>query len=345
VGIILIVLIALYFYRRYTRRLKSEALAAYEKRARAKGNNDRLKGKSLENWNKMDEVGGAGNVQAKQAQIPTGMEQITMFQKSPTIRSPTSGQVMEQNNVSPFDNPFVPYPTPTKAISQSPSPHTDADSAPSISWDGETIGTDTFLSLRSDLAKSSGNVLSKAIPTPPAIEHEHHRWESAEVLHFGGTPDLEEKGQVQDRKDSVSVKSNKTNNNPFAIEVERRKSVSNPFFNARDSSNSSNSNLNTSIPPLPSAKALGKRREVDPFTDDMTIPVRPAAFTRHTPSDSNASYNSDRDRAIQSLVNVLEVSEEDVQERLRIASMQPSFISASSYQGEETDTALPLPPL
>lgn len=339
-GLILLVIVAFWFYRRYTDNLKSKALAASEKRAaRSKGNNERSKKRSVENWNKMEEVGHESKTQTKEIQSTTGMENMTMFQKSPTVRSPASEKWTEEGD-SPFNHTFVQY-QPTTNLSESPvsqrpiTGRTDPD----MSWDSETAGTDTFLSLRSaEFEKPNGSALSKAIPTPPAVEYQPHKWESAEVLHFDAK--IEGKNKFED-KDGASIGSNKSNN-PFAAEVEKHhRSVNNPFFNAQDYS----SNTPPSSAPL-SLKAQGKQREVDPFinTASPIMPVPRMPFARHTPSDSDGSYNSDR--AIQSLIHVLDVSEEDVQERLRIASMQPSFVSASSDQGEEADVSsvFPLPP-
>jgi len=338
-AVIVLVLVALYFYRRYTRDLKRQALAASEKRAvRAKGNNDRSRKRSLENWNKMQEVGEVGKMQSKPVLSPTGLEKMTMFQKSPTIQSPMSDKVTEENSPGPYDHPFARYhPTLAKTVSESPPlsqrhllGRSDPESAQSVSWDGETAGTDTFMSLRStDIEKPSGNTLSKAIPTPPAVEHQLHRWESAEVLHFDANAKVEEKERVKDRKDSGSVKSN-----------QRKRSVDNPFFGAQEFSGNG-----SATPPSPaplSLKAQGKQRAIDPFTDDAAAPPPRLPFG-HNPSQSDASYNSDR--AIQSLINVLDVSEDDIQERLRIASMQPSVLSTFSYQGEEDETSsFPHPP-
>jgi hypothetical protein len=319
--------------------LKREAQAASEKHAaaRAKGSQDRSKKQSLENWNKMEEVGEADKISAKEIHSPIGMEQMTMFQKSPTVRSPASENMTEESGI--FDHPFSQYhPPPNKKPSPSPPAsqrhfrdRADPDSVPVVPWAGETARTDALLSLRSK--RSSGNVSSKAIPTPPAVEPELYKWESAEVLQFEANPT-----PVNDRTDSASVRIAQRNN-PFDGEAETRKTV-NPFFNAQDFSNSGNSSPSSA--PL-SLKAQGKQRAIDPFINDdesPTMPVPPTMpFGKHSPSDSTASYNSDR--AIQSLVNALEVSEEEVQERLRIASLQPSFISTSTYPDEPEDALLP----
>jgi hypothetical protein len=328
--------------------LNTKAQAAPEKRgARARGSNGQSKKRSAESWNKREEVGDEDKISAKEIGSPIGMEHLTMFQKSPTVRSPMSENMTEESCTGIFDRPFARY-HPSSDQKPSESPHlmdrAVTKNPPSVPWDPEKDRKDALLSLRpADFEKSAGNNISKAIPTPPAVENELHRWESAEVLHFDAYSTPEGEPKVDDKKDSISVGSDK-HLNPFLGEAEARKTVGNPFFNAQDFGSSDSGNASPA--PL-SLKAQGKQRAIDPFVDDSEsplMPVPPMPFTKHTPSSSTASYNSDR--AIQSLVNALDVSEQEVQERLRITSLQPSFVSADSIYPEEADvtSAFPLPP-
>jgi hypothetical protein len=185
------------------------------------------------------------------------------------------------------------------------------EAGPPISWDGETVrDDDTFLSLHSARIDSShlssaSEAMSPTIVrpqnTPFATSSEPHRWESAEVLHYG---DYAGENEVR---------------NPFSdVESESRKSINNPFFNAQG--------------------LLTKRRASNPFSDPAKRP-----FT-HATQDSNTSISS-TDRAMQSLIAALDVSPEEVQARLRVASMQPSIQSTGSMLEDDASVAeFPLPP-
>jgi hypothetical protein len=107
--------------------------------------------------------------------------------------------------------------------------------------------------------------------------------------------------------------------NPFSdIDLETRKNVNNPFFNAQG--------------------LLTKRRASNPFSDSVKRP-----FT-HTTHDSSTSMSS-TDRAMQSLIAALDVSPEEVEERLRVASMHPSVKSTGSALEDDASVAeFPLPP-
>jgi len=170
-----------------------------------------------------------------------------------------------------------------------------------------------------------------AIPTPPPTEPQAHRWESAEV------------GQYSDTNTPEST-------NPFTQEsqAEQRKSTHNPFFNAQDYQSRSRSNSVTKSP-----KAKGKERmrysaATDPFDDlngEMTMPPRPV-FAHHVATASSSSTES-KEKALQSLIAALDIPEDEVRDRLRIASMQPSIISQTSsalaYE-EDMSKEFPLPP-
>jgi len=190
------------------------------------------------------------------------------------------------------------------------------DTGPPISWDGETIREDeAFVSLHSARIDSSHlSSASEAISptivrpknTPTATSSEPHRWESAEVMHY----------YTSDHADENEAK------NPFSdAESESRKSLNNPFFNARDQ--------------------LTMKKPSNPFADH---PKRP--FT-HAPQDSNTSMTSisSTDRAMQSLIAALDVTPEEIHERLRVASMQPSIQSNNSTMEDDASVAeFPLPP-
>jgi len=185
------------------------------------------------------------------------------------------------------------------------------DTGPPISWDGETIGDDdTFQPghIESSHLSSASEAMSPIIVknTPLATSSQAHRWESAEVLHYNAS----------EYADDNEAK------NPFSdTESEGRKSLNNPFFNAQGQAT--------------------RKKSSNPFTD---YPKRP--FT-HAQQDSNTSMSSmsSNDRAMQSLIAALDVSPEEIHERLRVASMQPSIQSTGSGVEDDASVAeFPLPP-
>lgn len=98
------------------------------------------------------------------------------------------------------------------------------DMAPPISWDGETVGGESFMSLPSGLSNPTSPVMmATAKSTPLATTSSLHRWESAEVVHASQIgSDFSEYGELQ---------------NPFADSASSIKSslkVQNPFFSAQN---------------------------------------------------------------------------------------------------------------
>ena len=98
--------------------------------------------------------------------------------------------------------------------------------------------------------------------------------------------------------------------------------------------------LRSGGPDKPS-RSKGKDRVHNPFADQFAV-TKPSL---HVATSSSSSTES-RERALQSLIAALETTPEQVQERLRVASMQTTIISpADSYVDEEDVTAkFPLPP-
>ena len=232
----------------------------------------------------------------------------TMFKKSSSIRSnnTTSSEVHSQLDFGGALAKYHPH-----LVGELAKPPIRADTgreeAAPVSWDGETVGDDSFLSLRTASARIESSHLStassamsplvvKVASTPLATPSEPHRWESAEVLHY--EPDDE-------------------TNNPFADDNESRKSLDNPFNAGQDT-------------PVP------RRRGSNPFSDASAL--HPLTHTTQGSSD----------HAMQSLIAALNLSPDEVQDRLRIASMQSiaaSVISSSSAMDDCTSvTEFPLPP-
>jgi hypothetical protein len=183
------------------------------------------------------------------------------------------------------------------------------DAGPPISWDGETVhDDDTFLSLHSGRIDSSHLSSASEAMSPTIVRPK--KAPSAATSEFHRWESAEVLHYSTDQNEA---------RNPFVdIESETRKNVNNPFFNAQG--------------------LLTKRGASNPFADSMKHPFA------HATHESNASMSS-TDRALQSLIAALDVSPEEVQERLRVASMHPSIQSTGSALEDDASVAeFPLPP-
>ncbi|KAF9468156.1 hypothetical protein BDZ94DRAFT_846904 [Collybia nuda] len=364
IGAVALVLLGLWFYRRYVGSLKKYSKARGRLSLARSRNNaaDQERSRSRqEPWNKLEEGDDKweGMYQAKEMDNVAPMEKLTMFKKSPSVRTAYTHKSEEPTTFE--HHPFAQYhPNLAEELASGKTPGMPVprpflgrvDAGPAISWDGETIANGSYLSVHSN--RLSGGAMSPtlnmAIPTPVVTSSHPHRWESAEVVHI----DHGQSAEVFD------------NNNPFGAGSERRKSTSNnnPFFKgqeyperrrSRSYSQSSNhshsrSRSNSTIQRIPKA-SKGKEREIsptttdDPFDDGNTPPFTIPFSATHTAQGSFSSVSSN-ERAMKSLIAALEVSEEEVHARLRVASMQPSFISTNSNYTTEEDVAgsFPLPP-
>lgn len=336
-----LIIMALWFYRRYARALKQQAqsrralgaarnLQAEEGRRRSR----------LEPWNKLEDGDDKweGMYQTKETDNVAPMEKLTMFKKTPSVRTAWTHKSADEPVT--FDvQPFVQYhPNLAQELALNEKPDSPVprqflgrvDTDPTISWDGDTIGNGSLLSIRTGrMDGAMSPTLHMAIPTPPATSSPLHHWESAEVVHYED-PDSQ---------------------NPFGIGSERRRSASNPFDIQVTSPPQSERPLSDTTITTEERPRLdkGKGRAVDedPFADGELPSVQRPFATNHTVSESTSSISSN-DRALQSLIAALEVSEEEVKERLRVASMQPSVMSATSYTSmddEDVTKAFPLPPV
>lgn len=311
IGAVALICLGLWFYRRYYRSLKKQAQS---QRALRNAQNDTARRRShLEPWNKLEEGDDKweGVYQTKEVDNVAPMEKLTMFKKSPSVRTAWTHK-SEEHPVA-FDAQSFPQYHPGLASNK---PDKKSAAPPVLAL--------------SDVSSSMTSSMDMAIPTPPAVPSQLHRWESAEVIHYDANQATEKTGE------KISYDSGPV--------IERRKSLSNPFFNAqRHSTSTSHSRSSSKSTIVPTTKLnKGKERAVpleNPFGDDNSPPVQPAGSETHTSSNS-------QDRALQSLIAALEVSEAEIQERLRVASMQPSvFSSISAYTEDEDVTAsFPLPP-
>lgn len=190
-----------------------------------------------------------------------------------------------------------------------------------MSWDSGTFGDDSVVpSVRSKEFSPSGAV--SAFPTPQATAHVHsHRWESAEVMHFG-----DEGGRGDD---SSTMRTSFSDGTPRR---ERRKSTNNPFFGGSPDKGRV----------LPRSRSASRTRSrsssnasnANPFADpEMPMP--------QLPSDR---YQTDR--AMQSLIAALDSPPQQRPGELRVSSI-PSMAASTSEEGDdrvESYSAFPLPP-
>jgi hypothetical protein len=93
------------------------------------------------------------------------------------------------------------------------------DLAPPVSWDGETVGGESVMSLHSSWSNSaSPMMMATAKSTPPTTSSFLHRWESAEVVHVDS--EVSEDGELPNpfadsRASSSSIRSSSKGRNPF----------------------------------------------------------------------------------------------------------------------------------
>lgn len=295
-----------------------------------------------------------------------------MFKKSSpsmrTTRTKVLGDEQDGFNLPPLE--FAKYhPGLAKelALEQPVRPYAAQRGESGISWDdGSTVREDSFLEMRSVRVESGA--ISPTLgfaKTTPAAESPVHKWESAEVLTMGDE-NIEGPKEVQ---------------NPFTDVSEQRRSVANPFFNAqemqrRPTRSRSNSRSNSRVSRVRSvsestfvsrpASVRKSERISNPFADIQEVPVyrvAPPDVFSHSHTDSVASGSSANvfgAHAMKSLIAALDLSPEEVEERLRVISVNGSIDSSrlsgvsgqsvASAQEDDADAeiatvrAFPMPP-
>ncbi|KAH8099946.1 hypothetical protein BXZ70DRAFT_1024635 [Cristinia sonorae] len=320
--------------------------------ARSKQEQRRDRGRS---WNKLGEDedrwdgggvarGGHAKVEMTETQRAADEKNFGMFKKTNSMRTTRTARALEEHGIDlpPFE--FSQYhPTLAEELSLEHPEKPFAARQNSVgSWDRDTVGDDSFLSLRS-VRVDSGTMsptLAKVTPMATANGLTIHKWESAEVIHM--------------EADTSS------SSNPFAdVDEERSTGGSNPFFGARDiprgrrsrsNSRGSRHSRNTSRASRASRPASRVRpdSETNPFGDAGFPAGIPPFKPQHIPSDSVTSTGSNpyaTEQAMKNLIAALNLSPEEVQERLRVASMQPSIgsryssISGMSATVDDDDAA------
>ncbi|KAM6504216.1 hypothetical protein JOM56_001159 [Amanita muscaria] len=322
IGVIILILIGVWLYKRYVKSLKrtyrTAAAAAQHRRSRQGS------------WAKLGDEK-HGGIPMKEAEFDSPMGK--MFKKAPSVRTAYTHKSFEPMELGIPQSLAQYHPELAKhnASSEAVTVHRpfigSAESGPTISWDADTLHDDAVTS--EHLSSSSPG--SIAIPTPAATRT-LHRWQSAEVI----IPDAE---------------TATTDSNPFEAESERRKGSSNknPFFKGSDINlrRRSNSVTSTSNQTNKGKERAAKTESFASQTSDMTILPKPPLL-RHMPSGSSSSAMQNP-HAVQALVAALDVSEQEIQDRLRIVSMQPSVLTTTSTASTDggnlaLSTSFPLPP-
>ncbi|KAF8199557.1 hypothetical protein BJ912DRAFT_654898 [Pholiota molesta] len=344
IGASALIIFGIWIYRRYSRSLKKRALSRGPLSLARNVTADQARRRSrLEPWNKLedgdDKWEGMYQTKERETDQVAPMEKLTMFKKTPSVRT---AYTHKSTDVSAFDFPqsyadFDPKLAETLSMGSAKMPEprpfmgrVDAD--PPQSWNSN--GSQSYLSVHTQMSSGAMSPsLHMAIPTPPPTATQAHIWESAEVVHYS------EAQTANIEHDDHSQSAN------------QRRSIHNPFFNARDEDPRprSRSNSVTKAPVTKSPTAKGKERmrySNDPFDDINEQMPKPPKFVQHLATASSSSTES-KEKALQSLIAALDISEGEARSRLRIASMQPSFISNISSIGgdiEDVTKDFPLPP-
>ncbi|TBU49741.1 hypothetical protein BD309DRAFT_986143 [Dichomitus squalens] len=356
IGVVVLLILFYAWYKRSTDRMT----AAARRNAENKAEQQRQPARQFKQLDDQEKPRGAAPPTSPTARDQQEVDaNFSMFKKSPSVRSAYTTKTGTED-LNHFDLPqleFTKYhPTLAQELSlEAPEkPFAVAGRQNSgVSWDGETLGDDSFLSLRSVRVESGtmSPTMVMAKMTPPATSSAPHKWESAEVL------------QVEEDASSSSQPKN-----PFAEMAEEQRSRSNnPFFNAQDMQRTSRamrsrSNSRTSRGQSivrPDSRAT-VTQHTNPFLDlHEAVPVSAvempqmdalspsAGFqTKSVPSGASAQAFVN-ERAMESLIAALDLSKEEVEARLRVVSMQGSTYSAYS-ENDDSDIAtvreFPLPP-
>lgn len=332
IGAAAFILLAFFFYRRYSQSLKRKAhrrpspRSMYDDGRNGRGDLDRRLSKR-ESWNQLKDTDEHDKWEGMaKAPVTRELKEMGNVSPGPYARPPSnpfaSALDPPVNHTYGTTAPLaMPTPEPLALLGRGPA-HTlgGIDAGPPLSWASDSNAP--FIPAAHVADGNMSPPISMAIPTPPAVKSQLHRWESAEVVDFS-------EGQTAEIVDYSPPK--QSSHNPFAPSISSDHTINHP------SSHSRNSSASTIQP----AKADSKERvvSIDPFRDPMPQPK----FIHHVPTSSTSS--AENNRAIRQLVaaaSLDDLGEDEVQRRLRVASMQPSIISSSGdsmYTDAEPDPA------
>ncbi len=353
IGIVVLMYILYAWYKRYTEKKLS---ATGRRNAQGKAEQQRQQAREFQQLDDSEKTNGDVSPTSSNVREQLELEEknFSMFKKSPSVRSAYTHKTGSDDNLDLPQLEFTKYhPNLAQELSLNIPKKPFAAAArqnSGVSWDGETLGDDSFLPMHSARVDSGtmSPTMVMAKMTPPATVSALHRWESAEVLHI----EEEEAPPVPQSR------------NPFADMVEEQRSRgTNPFFNAQDMhrrsrAGRSRSNSRTSrtsrAQSLVRSDTLNTNHSNNPFLDPRdAVPVSaiemptPNSMPYSPPLPTGASVQMlGSEHAMASLIAALDLTKEAAEERLRVVSMQGSVMSA--YSNDDSDIAtmreFPLPP-
>ena len=297
-----LIVIGIWFYRRYSQSLKNQVLA---------GGRGLQNDKHRRQWNKLEDDGDKweGMNQTKEVDQVVPMEKLTMFKRAASVRTAYTQKSVDDHTLA-YPQSFAPF---DANLVRTLSADIDPKSQPSQVANSVKGQIPNNIPPPSSLGEPLSSSLNMAIPTPEATVLQSHKWESAEVVQYEGSSAEVVEPSVQDK--------------------EARRSMHNPFFGSQEYIRS-RSNSHTHAEEK-SANAKGKERMHDSMTSSLlssdpfealVAQLPKPVITHHQTTDSSASAES-KTRALQTLMGALELSEDEINERLRVASMQPSEFS------------------
>jgi hypothetical protein len=360
IGATAFILLGLFFYRRYSQQLKRKAntrravpRSVFDNGRNSRADQERRRSK-LEPWNELKDDDTEDRWEGM-ASKPASGDVKEMKTLSPGVYQNSPYESAVSTNAAYRNHPYATAPAPKvpearELLGREPHVLGEINSGPPISWAGSE-STASFLSTTRLNGGAMSPTMAMAIPTPPPQKSQLHRWESAEVI----TISQGESAEFVDEPQRASL------HNPFFNAVEeypaRTRAKANPPALSQPSHSRSSSTDTIQAPTAPSSFTPEKAKKprvvsIDPFSDPLPKPK----FIRHVHGNSSASSASN-DRAIRQLVaaaSLDDLSEDEVQRRLRVASMQPSIISNSGdsmYTDAEPDpvdvammSSFPVPP-
>lgn len=331
VGAGLLICFSVWYYRRSLRRPPAQRARQQQSLAQSHGVNPATPWTRFDdgedNWegrNEMSQRRGPTDVT-----LPRGNPRPTsLFSSRKSQTTSDDHSRSEHHQALPFSHYHPRFPEP---IAFEPPRPVGVENQSTTSLDGSAAGT--FLSLgtvRIESGKMSPT-FNVAKTTPPATSSKLHRWESAEVI----DPDAQE---IEVPHDPFSEKSTPTTYSPTETFGDRR-SFHNPFFNAHPGVHSRR--------PSATRKPSNMSLSSDPFSkgEEEVMAMPTPRFISHTANESSSSGESlGNEKALQNLIAALELPQEVIEERLRVASMHPSEASRySTTLDSPVGYAMPIP--
>lgn len=295
-----LIIFGIWFYRRYSESLKRQALA----RGRGLQNDNQRR-----RWNKLedeDKWEGMNANQTKEVDQVVPMEKLTMFKRAASVRTAYTQRSVDDHTLA-YPQSFAPFDVNlVRTLSADPSIDSKSQppQVPNLVKSQISRNISPSNNITPSPLSSSSNM---AIPTPEATVLQSHKWESAEVVQYEG-PSVE---AVEPPPQNKEVK--RSMHNPFFGSQEYIRSRSNSHTEDKSSNSKGKERMHDSISSLLTS---------DPFEAYAHLPL---PILTHQSNESSSSTES-KTRALQTLMGALELSEDEVRERLRVASMQPSEI-------------------